>query len=156
MLFLLFRLFFFTVHRMFRDQSFNENTRFHHAIPSSEVSIHFTTHIVTETALKLIGHCSICRECINRVCEAASLKSSKKRRVDKRVLQCIADTPNMQNSGTNVTLTVSSKYLSLVSVDTAIHCLVAQHDMPRISFASGGDTVSLDRTGSFGITDFLA
>lgn len=46
----------------------------------------------------------------------------------------------MEHAGTNVTLTVSSKYLSLVSVDTGD--VIAQHDMPRISFASGGDTVS--------------
>lgn len=84
----------------------------------------------------------VAKECINRVCEAASLKSSKKRRVDKRVLQCISDAPDMEHAGTNVTLTVSSKYLSLVSVDTGD--VIAQHDMPRISFASGGDTDTLD------------
>uniref|UniRef100_A0A2M4BNW5 Putative adaptor protein shc n=2 Tax=albitarsis series TaxID=58233 RepID=A0A2M4BNW5_9DIPT len=84
----------------------------------------------------------VAKECINRVCEAASLKSSKKRRVDKRVLQCISDTPDMEHAGTNVTLTVSSKYLSLVNVDTGE--IIAKHDMPRISFASGGDTDTLD------------
>lgn len=55
------------------------------------------------------------------------------------MLQCISDTPDMEHAGTNVTLTVSSKYLSLVNVDTGE--IIAKHDMPRISFASGGDTV---------------
>uniref|UniRef100_U5EK51 Putative adaptor protein shc n=1 Tax=Corethrella appendiculata TaxID=1370023 RepID=U5EK51_9DIPT len=85
----------------------------------------------------------VAKECINRICEAASLKSStKKRRVDKRVQQCISDCPDMTNAGTNVTLTVSSKFLSLISVDTGD--IIAKHDMPRISFASGGDTDTLD------------
>ena len=82
------------------------------------------------------------RECINRVCESAGLKSAKKRRVDKRILRCIAEVPNMENAGTNVTLTVSSRYLSLVSVET--NEVIVQHDMPRISFASGGDADTLD------------
>lgn len=84
------------------------------------------------------GHFS--RECISRVCEAASLKSSKKRRADKQVIQCICDTPEMYNAGTNATLTVSSKFLSLVNLETNEE--IAKHDMPRISFASGGDSVS--------------
>lgn len=82
-----------------------------------------------------------CRECINRVCEAASLKSTnKKRRVDKRVLQCISDKPQLEKSGTNVLLTISSDCLSLVCIENEE--LIAKHDMPKISFASGGDTVS--------------
>lgn len=48
----------------------------------------------------------------------------------------------MKNAGTNVTLTVSSKNLTLVSHETGD--IIAQHDMPRISFASGGDTETLD------------
>lgn len=38
----------------------------------------------------------IAKECINRVCEAARLKTvDKKRRTDKRILRMLADTPNM-------------------------------------------------------------
>lgn len=47
----------------------------------------------------------------------------------------------MENAGTNVTLTVSSKFLSLVSLEN--NEIIAKHDMPKISFASGGDPVSL-------------
>lgn len=82
------------------------------------------------------------RECINRVCEATGLVTAKKRHVDKKVLQCIADTPYLKNAGTDVTLTVSSKSLTLVCPKTGD--IIADHEMPRISFASGGDTSTLD------------
>lgn len=64
----------------------------------------------------------------------------KKRRCDKRIQQALADKPKMENAGTNVTLRVSSKFLSLVSLETSD--IIAKHDMPKISFASGGDPVS--------------
>uniref|UniRef100_A0A1B0CEK1 Putative adaptor protein shc n=1 Tax=Lutzomyia longipalpis TaxID=7200 RepID=A0A1B0CEK1_LUTLO len=84
----------------------------------------------------------VAKECINRVCEAAGLKASRKRRVDKKIIQCISDKPIMENAGANVTLTVSSKFLSLTNIDTGE--VIANNDMPRISFASGGDTDTLD------------
>lgn len=84
----------------------------------------------------------VAKECINRVCEAASLKTSKKRRCDKRIQQALSDTPNMSMAGTNAILCVSSKFLSLVSLEN--NEIIAKHDMPRISFASGGDSDTLD------------
>lgn len=74
------------------------------------------------------------------MCEAAGLKTFKKRRIDKRILQSISDKPIMDNAGTNVALTVSSRNLSLVSTESGD--VIAKHEMPQISFASGGDTVS--------------
>jgi len=59
--------------------------------------------------------------------------------VDRKVLRAIADKPRMEHSATNVTLTISSCSLSLTNIETG-H-IIAKHDMPRISFASGGDTV---------------
>lgn len=47
----------------------------------------------------------------------------------------------MSMAGTNAILCVSSKFLSLVSLEN--NEIIAKHDMPRISFASGGDSVSL-------------
>lgn len=97
------------------------------------------------TSMKILDfqtRSQVAKECINRVCEAGGLKSTKKRRIDKRILQAISDQPKMENAGTNVTLTISSKCLSLVNIDTGD--LIAKHDMPRISFASGGDTDTLD------------
>lgn len=79
------------------------------------------------------------RECINRICEVASLITSKKRRVDKRIEQCICDIPQMDNAGSDVILTVCSKFLLLKNLET--NEIIAKYDMPRISFASGGDSV---------------
>lgn len=69
----------------------------------------------------------------------AGIKSSKKRRCDKRIQQAIADAPNMNAAGTNAILHVSSKFLSLVNLEN--NETIAKHDMPKISFASGGDSV---------------
>lgn len=69
------------------------------------------------------------------------MKTSKKRRCDKRVQQALSDTPNMNRAGTDVILRVSSKFLSLVSLEN--NEIIAYHDMPKISFASGGDSVSI-------------
>lgn len=86
---------------------------------------------------------SVAKECINRVCEAAGLKSAdKKRRVDRKVLRAIAEKPCMDNAGSNINLTISSTSLALTGLDTG-H-IIAKHEMPRISFASGGDTEILD------------
>ncbi|XP_020286969.1 SHC-transforming protein 1 isoform X2 [Pseudomyrmex gracilis] len=85
----------------------------------------------------------VAKECINRVCEAAGLKSAdKKRRVDRKVLRAIADKPRMEHTTATVNLTISSCSLSLTNIETG-H-IIAKHDMPRISFASGGDTEILD------------
>ena len=72
----------------------------------------------------------------------AKLKTvDKKRKIDKRVLRAIAEEPKMDYAGTNVNLNISSSCLKLTSFDTGY--MIASHDMPRISFASGGDTVCI-------------
>ncbi|XP_024947119.1 SHC-transforming protein 1 isoform X2 [Cephus cinctus] len=86
---------------------------------------------------------SVAKECINRVCEAAGLKTAdKKRRVDRKVLRSISDKPCMEHAGTNINLTISSCSLTLTALEGGK--VIAKHDMPRISFASGGDTETLD------------
>ncbi|CAK9814673.1 SHC-transforming protein 1 [Anthophora plagiata] len=85
----------------------------------------------------------VAKECINRVCEAAGLKSAdKKRRVDRKVLRAIADKPRMEHTGATINLTISSCSLALTNIENG-H-IIAKHEMPRISFASGGDTEILD------------
>lgn len=59
--------------------------------------------------------------------------------MDKRVARAIGEQPLMEHAGANVKLSISSTCLSLRTLDSGQ--LVATHDMPRISFASGGDTV---------------
>lgn len=86
---------------------------------------------------------AVAKESITRVCEAAGLKTpDKKRRIDKKVLKAIEEEPNLKNAGTNVNLNVSSMRLTLTSLDTGDS--IACYDMPRISFASGGDSETLD------------
>jgi len=56
------------------------------------------------------------------------------------VLRAIADKPRMEHTAATVNLTISSCSLSLTNIENG-H-IIAKHDMPRISFASGGDTVN--------------
>jgi len=86
---------------------------------------------------------NVAKLCISRVCEAAGLKTAdKKRRIDKKVAKAIADVPKMDYAGTDVSLNISSTSLTLTCFDTKK--VIASHDMPRISFASGGDLDTLD------------
>ncbi|KAG8181357.1 hypothetical protein JTE90_008833 [Oedothorax gibbosus] len=85
----------------------------------------------------------IAKECINTLCDTAGLKTAdKKRKVDKRLLKMIAEKPNMDHAGANVNLTITSSYLNLVSMETGE--VIAYHEMPKISFASGGDADTMD------------
>lgn len=80
------------------------------------------------------------RECIHRVCEAAGLITQTKRRPDKKIGHYLAETPCMKLAGTNVTINVSSRELNFVDHESGE--TLVNHEMPRISFASGGDAVS--------------
>lgn len=46
----------------------------------------------------------------------------------------------MQNSGANVKINVTKNAISLRSIETGE--MIVNHDLPRISFASGGDQVN--------------
>lgn len=85
----------------------------------------------------------IAKECITRVCEAAGLRPvDKKRKVDRRLQRMLADRPNLDYAGSNVTLCVTSSNLTLAVVENGQ--VIADHSMPNISFASAGDTETLD------------
>nr|CAG4651971.1 EOG090X098F [Triops cancriformis] len=85
----------------------------------------------------------VAKECIHRVCEAAGLKvTDKKRKVERRISRILGESPRMAHAGTEVELTITSSCLRLTALDTGF--LVASHDMPNISFASGGDLDTLD------------
>ncbi|XP_036333687.1 SHC-transforming protein 1 isoform X1 [Rhagoletis pomonella] len=108
-------------------------------------NVRYTGCVEVKTSMKLLNfetRTKVARECINRVCEAAGLKSVGKRRVDKKILHFISDRPHMQNAGTNVIINVSSRALDLVNAETGQR--IASHNMPHISFASGGDSDTLD------------
>ena len=109
-------------------------------------AVRYIGYLAVNTSMKALDfetRSQVAKECINRVCEAASLKTvDKKRKVDKRVLRAIGERPVMDNAGTNVNLTVSSSHLILTALETGR--ILANHSMPHISFASGGDTDTLD------------
>lgn len=89
---------------------------------------------------------NVAKECINRVCESSGYKTvDKKRKVEKRILKYIAEAPNLNYAGTSVNLNVSSNNLSLTALDT--DQVIISHEMPKISFASGGDADTLDFVG---------
>ena len=66
----------------------------------------------------------IAKECINRVCEAAGLKTKedKRRRNDRNIFRMLADKPIMQNAGSNVNLTITSTCLNLTVMETSEVC----------------------------------
>lgn len=89
---------------------------------------------------------SVAKECINRVCESSGYKTvDRRRKVEKRVLKSIAEVPNLKYAGTSVNLNVSSNNLKLTTLDT--NQVIINHEMPKISFASGGDADTLDFVG---------
>lgn len=101
--------------------------------------------IEIKTSMKMLDftmRSQVAKECISRVCEVANLMSTKPRHLEKRIEQCISTVPQMDNAGADVELIVCSKYLSLQNLQTD-KC-IGTYDMPRISFASGGDTSTMD------------
>ncbi|GBP68109.1 SHC-transforming protein 1 [Eumeta japonica] len=85
----------------------------------------------------------VAKECIARVCAAAGLRSAdKKRRVSSAATRALAAKSKMSHSGSNVALTVSSRAISLSALEGGE--TIARHEMPKVSFASGGDSDSLD------------
>ncbi|NXN98905.1 SHC4 protein, partial [Rhinopomastus cyanomelas] len=86
----------------------------------------------------------VTREAINRLCEAVSGTNgaAKKGKAPVKCLSSILGKSNLQFSGTDVNLTVSTSSLTLVNVDT--QQIIANHHMQSISFASGGDPDTAD------------
>ena len=52
----------------------------------------------------------------------------------------LGDKPIMDQAGSNVSLTITSSRLTLTTLEEGQ--VIASHEMPNISFASGGDPVS--------------
>lgn len=85
----------------------------------------------------------VAKECINRVREAACSKNNDRRRkTDKRLNWMLGETPNMEDAGSYIHLVVTISRLNLIVIDTGK--IIASHDMPNISFTSGGDAETLD------------
>ncbi|KFV64892.1 SHC-transforming protein 4 [Dryobates pubescens] len=86
----------------------------------------------------------VTREAISRLCEAVSGTNGaiKKRKPPVKFLFSVLGKSNLQFSGLNIKLTISTSSLTLINVDT--HQIIANHHMQSISFASGGDPDTTD------------
>ena len=90
---------------------------------------------------------AIAKECINRLSESTNGRvepSSGKptTTTNPRIARMLSDTPVLDKAGANVQLTITSLWLKLSDLDSGKAIFV--HDMPNISFASGGDAEKLD------------
>lgn len=86
----------------------------------------------------------LAKESISRLCEANNIPrtADKKRLCDDSLLD---EQPNLQHSGTEVQLCVTSTHLQLISNET--NQVIIQHEMPNVSFASSGDEDTVDFVG---------
>ncbi|NXF02247.1 SHC4 protein, partial [Smithornis capensis] len=86
----------------------------------------------------------VTREAISRLCEAVSGTNGaiKKRKPPAKFLSSVLGKSNLQFSGMNIKLTISTSSLTLINVDT--QQIIANHHMQSISFASGGDPDTTD------------
>uniref|UniRef100_A0A8C5TCV8 SHC adaptor protein 4 n=1 Tax=Malurus cyaneus samueli TaxID=2593467 RepID=A0A8C5TCV8_9PASS len=86
----------------------------------------------------------VTREAISRLCEAVSGTNGavKKRKPPVKFLSSVLGKSNLQFSGMNIKLTISTSSLTLMNADT--QQIIANHHMQSISFASGGDPDTTD------------
>ncbi|XP_062998218.1 SHC-transforming protein 4 [Elgaria multicarinata webbii] len=86
----------------------------------------------------------VTREAISRLCEAVpgTHGAVKKRKPPAKFLSPVLGKSNLQFSGMNIKLTVSTTSLTLLNVET--YQIIANHHMQSISFASGGDPDTTD------------
>ncbi|XP_054693400.1 SHC-transforming protein 4 isoform X2 [Grus americana] len=86
----------------------------------------------------------VTREAISRLCEAVSGTNGaiKKRKPPVKFLSSVLGKSNLQFSGLNIKLTISTSCLTLINVD--MQQIIANHHMQSISFASGGDPDTTD------------
>lgn len=85
----------------------------------------------------------VTREAITRCCEAASVKPERRRQVPAIVSSCLIDPPTPKML--NVKFTVSTTGIALVVIET--NEVIAEHIMPNISFATGGDAEDYEFVG---------
>jgi hypothetical protein len=73
--------------------------------------------------------------------DAINGKTPHKRKIEKRVQQCISKNVCLEHGNKQILMTISPRCLEIKTADT--NEVVARHEMPKISFASGGDGVSM-------------
>eukprot|EP00042_Codosiga_hollandica_P019230 m.58792 g.58792 ORF g.58792 m.58792 type:complete len:489 (-) comp49194_c0_seq1:121-1587(-) len=86
---------------------------------------------------------AVTREAITLCCEMAGVRPPRKRKVSKIVRDSLVADPLLKNL--NVKLTISTTGIALVIIET--NQVIANHIMPCISFATGGDSNDYDMIG---------
>lgn len=94
-------------------------------------------------ALRFEDRTAITREAITMACEAAGIRPVKKRKVPPIVRSALAGEAKVMNL--NIKFTVSTAGIALVVIGT--NSLIANHIMPGISFATGGEAEDYDVIG---------
>ncbi|XP_074150550.1 SHC-transforming protein 4 isoform X1 [Sminthopsis crassicaudata] len=86
----------------------------------------------------------VTREAISRLCEAVPGENGpiKRRKPPVKFLSSVLGRNNLQFSGINIKLTISTCSLTLMNIET--QQIIANHHMQSISFASGGDPDTTD------------
>ncbi|XP_057580496.1 SHC-transforming protein 4 [Hippopotamus amphibius kiboko] len=86
----------------------------------------------------------VTREAISHLCEAVPGANGaiKKRKPPAKFLSTVLGKSNLQFSGLNIKLTISTCSLTLTNLDN--QQIIANHHMQSISFASGGDPDTTD------------
>ncbi|XP_007933393.1 SHC-transforming protein 4 [Orycteropus afer afer] len=86
----------------------------------------------------------VTREAISRLCESVpgANGAMKKRKPPVKFLSTVLGKSNLQFSGINIKLTISTCSLTLMNLDN--QQIIANHHMQSISFASGGDPDTTD------------
>jgi len=100
--------------------------------------------VEVNTSMKVLDfetRSDIAKECINRVCEA-SANNNMRRRGELKISNMLGEKVTVSRASANVQLTITSMCLRLSDLDTGR--VIHQHEMPNISFASGGDSDTLD------------
>jgi len=113
-------------------------------------AVRYIGNIEVTTSMKILDfdtRSSIAKESIIRVCEEnqgapSSQMQERRRRVDRKISKMLGDRVVLSRTGSNVQLTITSLCLRLSDLDSGT--VLIQHEMPMISFASGGDSDSLD------------
>ncbi|ELT87925.1 hypothetical protein CAPTEDRAFT_201178, partial [Capitella teleta] len=81
---------------------------------------------------------AIAKESISRVCDVAGLKTAtKKSKRGTRISSLLGSEPQMVYAGSNVNLTITTENLTIMNIENGD--IIGIHQMPCISFASGGD-----------------
>ncbi|XP_049637401.1 SHC-transforming protein 4 [Suncus etruscus] len=86
----------------------------------------------------------VTRDAISRLCEAVpgATGAAKKRKPPVKFQSTVLGKSNLQFSGMNIKLTISTCSLTLMSLEN--EQIIANHHMQSISFASGGDPDTTD------------